>query len=256
MNFFKQISKRVLTVFMAVLMLMSCVIAVDKAEEKEYDSSVNYMEQMIVAAIKGNQADLEEAARLRNLKIAGENMDYEPVSSQELIDTFEERVGFSLSTNYMSKMRAAYFSGDYNAGCEAARKRNIKISYLGLNYMRYSYDELILLSKVICCEAGSSWLPIEWKMAVGEVILNRVAHPAFPNSIYDVVYQRGQCAGTGSYSRLSPSAACVDAVISLMNGHRIFNDTNVVFQANFCQGHGVARSFYDSHFGYTYFCYY
>jgi len=167
---------------------MSCVIAVDKVEEKEYDPSINYMEQMIVAAIKGNQADLEEAARLRDLKITGENMKYEPVSAQELIDTFEERVGFSLSTNYMSKMRAAYFSDDYNAGCEAARKRNIKISYLGLNYMRYSYDELILLSKVICCEAGSSWLPIEWKMAVGEVVLNRVAHSSFPNSIYDVVY--------------------------------------------------------------------
>ena len=169
---------------MAVLMLMSCVIAVDK----EYDPNVDYMELMIIAAIKGNQQDLEEAARLRDLKIAGENMEYKPVSPQELIDTFEERVGFSLSTDYMSKMRDAYFSGDYNAGCEAARKRNIKISYLGLDYMKYSYDEIVLLSKVICCEAGSDWLSMEWKMAVGEVVLNRVAHPAFPNTIYDVVY--------------------------------------------------------------------
>ena len=252
MEFFKQLSKRALSIFMVILMLMSCVVAADK----EYDPDVDYMELMIIAAIKGNQQDLEEAARLRDLKIAGENMEYKPVSPQELIDTFEERVGFSLSTNYMSKMRDAYFSGDYNAGCEAARKRNIKISYLGLNYMKYSYDEMVLLSKVICCEAGSGWLPMEWKMAVGEVVLNRVAHPAFPNTIYDVVYQRGQYTGTGSYSRLSPSAVCVNAVINLMNGQRIFNDINVVFQANFRQGHGVARSFYDSHFGYTYFCYY
>ena len=252
MEFFKQLSKRALSIFMAVLMLMSCVVAADK----EYDPNVDYMELMIIAAIKRNQQDLEEAARLRDLKIAGENMEYKPVSPQELIDTFEERVGFSLSTDYMSKMRDAYFSGDYNTGCEAARKRNIKISYLGLDYMKYSYDEMILLSKVICCEAGSDWLSMEWKMAVGEVVLNRVAHPAFPNTIYDVVYQRGQYAGTGSYSRLSPSAACVNAVINLMNGQCIFNDINVVFQANFRQGHGVARSFYDSHFGYTYFCYY
>lgn len=173
---------------MAILMLMSCVVAADVQDEKEYDPNVDYMELMIIAAIKGNQQDLEEAARLRDLKIAGENMEYKPVSPQELIDTFEERVGFSLGTDYMSKMRDAYFSGNYNAGCEAARKRNIKISYLGLNYMRYSYDEFVLLSKVICCEAGSDWLPMEWKMAVGEVVLNRVAHRAFPNTIYDVVY--------------------------------------------------------------------
>lgn len=169
---------------MAIFMLMSCVVAANK----EYDSNIDYMDLMITAAIKGNQADLEEAARLRDLKIAGENMSYKPVSPQELIDTFEERVGFSLSTDYMSKMCDAYFSGDYNAGCEAARKRNIKISYLGLNYMKYSYDEFILLSKVICSEAGSSWLPIDWKMAVGEVVLNRVAHPAFPNTIYNVIF--------------------------------------------------------------------
>lgn len=252
MEFFKQLSKRALSIFMAVLMLMSCVVAADK----EYDPNVDYMELMIIAAIKGNQQDLEEAARLRDLKIAGENMEYKPVSPQELIDTFEERVGFSLSTDYMSKMRDAYFSGDYNAGCEAARKRNIKISYLGLNYMKYSYDEMILLSKVICSEAGSSWLSMEWKMAVGEVVLNRVAHPVFPNSIYNVVFQPGQYASASYYARLSPSAVCVDATINLMNGQRVFNDGNVVFQANFRQGHGVARTFYDKYLGYTYFCYY
>ena len=237
---------------MALLMFMSCVVAADK----EYDPNVDYMDLMITAAIKGNQADLEEAARLRNLKIAGENMDYEPVSSQELIDTFEERVGFSLNADYMSQMYNAYFSGDYNAGCEAARKRNIKISYLGLDYMKYSYDEFILLSKVICSEAGSSWLPIDWKMAVGEVVLNRVAHPAFPNTIYNVIFQPSQYASANYYARLSPSVACVNAVVNLMNGQRIFNNTNVVFQANFRQGHGVARSFYDRYLGYTYFCYY
>ena len=243
--------------FVVLMLVVALVFCMGMASpDKEYDPDVDYMELMIKAAINGDQAALEEAARLRNLKIEGESMEYKPVSPQELIDNFESRVGFSLHTDYMALMCQALKNGNYNDGVEAARKRNIKISYLGLGYKHYSYDELVLLTKVVATEAGSSWLSMEWKMAVGEVVLNRVANSHFPNSIYDVVYQRGQYAGTGNYPYIHPSAACIQAVVNLLNGQRIFNDTNVVFQANFRQGHGVARSFYDSYFGYTYFCYY
>ncbi len=54
---------------------------------------------------------------------------------------------------------------------------------------KYTADEVNLLAKVISAEArGESY---EGQVAVGAVILNRVAHPSFPDSISGVVYQNG-----------------------------------------------------------------
>ena len=66
--------------------------------------------------------------------------------------------------------------------------------YLGLggsssNSTTNSNADVELLGKVISAEArGESY---EGQVAVGAVILNRVAHPSFPDSISGVVYQNG-----------------------------------------------------------------
>ena len=114
----------------------------------------------------------------------------------------------------------------------------------------------MLLAKVIYAEAGSEFLSDEWKMCVGEVVLNRVASPEFPNTIYDVVYQQGQYQGarSGYIASLTPSERCIDIAKRLLNGERIM-EPSVVFQANFKQGSGVYKALYDSHLGWTYFCY-
>lgn len=53
----------------------------------------------------------------------------------------------------------------------------------------YSDADVELLAKVISAEArGESY---EGQVAVGAVILNRVAHPSFPDSLSGVVYQKG-----------------------------------------------------------------
>ena len=240
----------------AILLIMLCLVTSVVAADTEYDPSIDYMDIMLQAAARGDIDTLKEAARLRDLKIEGEHMSWKPVSPQELMDNFESYVGYSLYVDYMDLMYQCARNGDYNGGREAARKRNIKIAFLGMNYKPYSFDEFILLSKVIYTEAGDDSMSLEWKICVGEVVLNRVANPHYPNSIYDVVYQRGQYAGTGSYGSKHPTTACYKAVIALFNGYRVFNDTSVVYQANFRQGHGVARTFYHNLYGTTYFCYY
>ena len=63
--------------------------------------------------------------------------------------------------------------------------------YLGLGDSGNSYSDgdVELLAKVISAEArGESY---EGQVAVGAVILNRVAHPSFPDSLSGVVYQKG-----------------------------------------------------------------
>lgn len=50
--------------------------------------------------------------------------------------------------------------------------------------------ERYLLAAIIHCEANGE--PYEGQVAVGAVILNRVASPIFPNTIAEVIYQKSQ----------------------------------------------------------------
>lgn len=49
-------------------------------------------------------------------------------------------------------------------------------------------DDIYWLSKIIYAEAGGE--PMEGKIAVGNVILNRVASVEFPDTVYDVIFDR------------------------------------------------------------------
>lgn len=114
----------------------------------------------------------------------------------------------------------------------------------------YSQAELDLLARVIYCEAGSSWLTDEHQLAVGSVVLNRVADSRFPNTISGVVYQKGQysCVPNGMINRTPSERAINNARYLLENGVTI--PTNVVWQAQFKQGKGVWK-YIQGH----YFCY-
>ena len=52
----------------------------------------------------------------------------------------------------------------------------------------YDDDDLYWLSRIINAEAGSE--PFLGKIAVGNVVLNRVESPLYPNSVYGVVFDR------------------------------------------------------------------
>lgn len=59
----------------------------------------------------------------------------------------------------------------------------------GGNSTSYTDEDVNLLAKVISAEArGESY---EGQVAVGAVILNRISHPSFPDSLSGVVYQKG-----------------------------------------------------------------
>ena len=49
--------------------------------------------------------------------------------------------------------------------------------------------DVALLAKVISAEARGE--PYDGQVAVGAVILNRIAHPSFPNTLAGVVYEPG-----------------------------------------------------------------
>lgn len=97
-----------------------------------------------------------------------------------------------------------------------------------------SWSDLELLARIINAEAGGC--TDEHQLLVGNVVLNRVADSRFPNTIYGVIYQKGQYSPTwnGAINKIPSQQAYINAQ-RLLDGER-FCPSNVVFQANFKQG--------------------
>lgn len=159
--------------------------------------------------------------------------------------------------DYMAIMQQAVTENDTETGVSAENARTEKIISDDLTNQIISYEDLSYLSKVIYAEAGSLWLSDEWKMSVGEVVLNRVASPEFPNTVREVIEQSGQYYGKNSryFNGLKPDLRCVKIALRLLQGERNFDDGSVVYQANFRQGSGTHVAFFDKYLGWTYFCY-
>ncbi len=159
--------------------------------------------------------------------------------------------------DYGERMIECALSGDRERGLLYERLRNAKIDALGLDAPYIAYDDLVLLAQVIHTEAGSAWLPDKWRLAVGEVVLNRVASPEFPDTLEEVVFQPGQysAADRGWFEALIPYRSCLEAALRLLGGERVLRDPRVVFQSGGKQGSGVALELTDSVYGSTYFCY-
>jgi len=105
-------------------------------------------------------------------------------------------------------------------------------------------DDLFWLALTIQHEAGSNWLSDEHQLLVGNVVLNRVAHPQFPNTIHGVVHQPGQYPWAGRAPIAISDRAWANAQ-RLLNGERPA-PANVVFQAQFPQGNGTFRTIHCS----------
>lgn len=81
----------------------------------------------------------------------------------------------------------------------------------------YSSSDYNLLARLISAEARGE--PYNGQVAVGAVVLNRVQHPSFPNSISGVIYQNGafSCLNDGQfYQPIADSA--YQAARDAMNG--------------------------------------
>ncbi len=96
------------------------------------------------------------------------------------------------------------------------------LKYLGLGSQsgsagKYSSSDVNLLAKLIAAEArGESY---RGQVAVGAVVLNRVEHASFPDTIAGVIYQRGafSCVNDSNWY-VSPDSNSVKAARDCING--------------------------------------
>lgn len=86
----------------------------------------------------------------------------------------------------------------------------------------YSQEDLYWLSRIISAESQDE--PWEGKLAVGTVVLNRVASSEFPNTIYDVIFDRNWGVQFTPVANGSiywdPTPACVEAAKQVLSGAR------------------------------------
>ena len=172
----------------------------------------------------------------------------------DLLDGSTVTLELDMAAYYLEEMGKAAVAGDMQAGRQAEQYRSEIIDQRGSGEGKICFDDLYLLAQLIYAEAGSDWLSEDFRLCVGEVVLNRVASPEFPNSISEVVYQKGQYASacTASFAGLIPSQACVNAALRLMQGERLMAPS-VVFQSDHEQGE-IFSMYTDRRLGTTFFC--
>lgn len=89
-------------------------------------------------------------------------------------------------------------------------------------------DTLMLLAALIHCEAGGE--PYEGQVAVGAVVMNRVRSGRYPNTIREVIYQKGQFspAMSGKVDRVLEAgktyASCIRAAEDVLAGYSNVGD--------------------------------
>ena len=175
------------------------------------------------------------------------------VEAMQVVESYERP--FDMGKDYATLMAESIAGGDFYSAKRYEFLRNQKKERLGIQD-DLTFDNLLLLSKIVHVEAGSSWLTEEHRQLVASVVINRVNSPEFPNTIYEVIHQKGQyaTAGTSYFNNLIPSRTSVLSALRVLSGGSIA-PPEVVFQSGFKQGGGTYKAVSDSQLGTTYFCY-
>lgn len=141
------------------------------------------------------------------------------------INTNYAEVGLSLQTGdtmetYIEKV-AEQKKAKIAKAEENAVEADLEVTVME-EYMPQDASDLEKLATIVYCEAGNQ--PYEGKVAVANVVLNRVASPKFPNDIDSVLRgdRQFQPVGSGKYDRMLNSGripqSCYDAAQEAMDG--------------------------------------
>lgn len=154
--------------------------------------------------------------------------------------------------DYLALMTDAAMRGDVSAGREAESLRAIAQADAA-DYSPVSFDELYLLSRYICARYGSFRCTDELRLCAGEVMLNRVASPEYPDSLEAVIFQPGQIDPIDRKAFdacRTPTRECVMAALRLLLGERML-EPSVVLMTDY-PAKDVYAMFCDSLLGNTY----
>ena len=239
----------------------------DAASAERAVAIAEYLVAMGITELDGEPLQFMIVASSKNLR-AGPDRDYDRVGSfaNGTIVTF---LGNSVNgwlkvtdgtlSGWCSAIHLAPFDGtpapnwSDPANMTGPSGGNDSISNYVAPPVDHTRDDLFWLALTIQIEAGSDWLCDEHQRMVGNVVLNRVGHSAFPpTTIHGVVHQRGQYPWAGRGVRVPISDRAMNNAQWLLDGGRVA-PPNVVFQSQVRQGDGTFTSFHCSVLNTTHF---
>lgn len=224
-KYFKIIVVLILTLSLTFHAKAASNLYADDREVTDYYTYPIYLEKMYNAALYEDEITLQVGAifeNQRNSKIDEEGLDCSKTYFFTIFDAHED---------------IANAIENYIGGSEV----NPYVS-LGL-----SYEDLELVAKVVYLEARGE--TFEGKVAVAEVVLNRVYSDIFPDDVYHVVYQAEQFAQPRRSTDYTQAE--MNAVLDVLRGNGVLNNAEVTY---FARGVVSGTTFYEK-IGNHYFSY-
>lgn len=109
--------------------------------------------------------------------------------------------------------------------------QDVKSTAVNNAFNTYSDEEVYLVAQLIYHEAHNQ--AYNGKVAIAEVVLNRVNSTAFPNKIEDVIFQSGQFTSSRRLKNINPTDQEVRIAFNVLNGSlRVLNDSDVLYFRN------------------------
>ena len=118
---------------------------------------------------------------------------------------------------------------------------NIKSTALNTENATYSDEEVYLTAQLVHHEAHNQ--AYNGKVAVAEVVLNRVQSSLFPDKVNDVIFQNGQFSSLRRLKNINPTELELRIAYNVLNGSlRVLNDKDVMYFRNTKITNGISAS--------------
>lgn len=188
----------------------------DKAQEEAAKRAAREAEELIKKA----QAEAAERAQKEAAAIIKAQQEAAARAAAEAAAQAEAQL--RAQQEAAARAAAAAAQAEAEKAAEAARRQAI-LSANGI-----TEEDLYLLANIIYCEAGCE--PYIGKVAVGNVVMNRVKSNRQPNTIQGVVYAKGQFSPVRNGSleralrRSSADESCYQAALEALSGAKPVGD--------------------------------
>lgn len=191
----------------------------DFLNRTEFIKNITEYDREMLVQLKEIRTDIEN--KESSLKEEQANL----LSMQEMLKSKSDELNAKISST-SSELQA---SAEALANAKAAQDVSAGSSDKPAPPVNVPTNDLVLFAAILQCEAGTS--NYDALLAVATVIMNRVESSSYPNTLYDVIYQRGQFSPTwnGSLSRVlanGPSSLCYQVAQDALGGGRLASVRN------------------------------
>ncbi len=169
-----------------------------KTENPYLENGVTYVPLRFVSEALGAESVLWDGkTSTAEVILDGKQMEFTVGENVATVDGVEKKMNGNiritnsrtyLPVRFIAEETGSLVSWNGNYYRVEITKENHSVPEAAVEEKNYSDDHIYWLAKIISCESGGESL--DGKIGVGNVVLNRVEHGTFPNTIYGVIFDR------------------------------------------------------------------